>query len=223
MVRVTQQRKIRPTRKSVSGVYAFRDETPIPYESTLERDLLIKEEFCLGVGDIVAQPVQVPFQASNGNRYIYTPDFLIYRRSQSPHSHDTYPQPLLVEVKPKAEWVKHWRQWSSKWKAATRYAKEKGWRFSIMDEERIRDQAYSNVRFLERYKRMQFPEAESQWVVETVSNRGTVPFHYLLARHFMGQKAVGIAHIWHLLAVRRLDADISLPLSETTELWIPEL
>jgi hypothetical protein len=36
-----QTRKIKPTRRSVSGVYPFRGETAIPIESTLERDFLI--------------------------------------------------------------------------------------------------------------------------------------------------------------------------------------
>ena len=36
------QRKIKPTRRSVSGVHAFRRQRGIPYESTLERDFLIR-------------------------------------------------------------------------------------------------------------------------------------------------------------------------------------
>lgn len=37
-VQPRQMRKIKPTRRSVSGVYAFRGSSRVEYESTLERD-----------------------------------------------------------------------------------------------------------------------------------------------------------------------------------------
>jgi len=220
-VQPTQTRKIRPTRRSVSGVYSFRGQTAIPFESTLERDFLIRKEFALCVLDIIPQPVQIPFIGRNGQKYTYTPDFLVYYRLGNV-PYDEYPKPLLVEVKPHTEWKKNWREWLPKWKAAYRYANEQGWEFHIHDESRIRDQALDNIRFLERYKRMQFPIEESRWVIENVRPMGCVPFHYIIARHFMGiYKAEGISHIWHLLATRQLDCDITRPLNDFTELWVP--
>ena len=214
-------RKIKPTRRSLSGTYAFRGETGIQFESSLERDFLIRTEFSLCALDVIPQPVQIPFVASNGQSYIYTPDFLVYHRLGNT-SYDDYPKPVLVEVKPEKEWRKHWREWMPKWKAAWRYAKEQGWVFHIYDESRIRDKALENIRFLERYKRMQFPPEESSWVIENVRQMGASPFHYILARHFMGMyRAEGVAHIWYLLATRQLDCDISRPLNEFTELWVP--
>ena len=221
-IKETQMRKIRPTRRSVSGVYAFRGETAIQFESTLERDFLIRKEFALCVLDIVPQPAQIPFIGNNGREYTYTPDFLVYYRLGKDVPYGEYPRPLLVEVKPRADWKQHWREWLPKWKAAYRYANDKGWTFHIHDESRIRDQALENIRFLERYKRMQFPIEESNWVIENIRQMGSAPFHYLLARHFMGiYKVEGIAHIWYLLATRQLEGDITRPLNEFTELWIP--
>lgn len=217
-----QTRKIKPTRRSVSGFYAFKGEAAIPFESTLERDFLIRTEFSLCVLDVIAQPVQVPFVASTtGQSYTYTPDFLVYYRLGN-RPYTDYPKPVLVEVKPEKEWRKHWREWLPKWKAAWRYAKEQGWDFHIYDESRIHDQAFKNIRFLEPYKRMRFPVEESRWVIENVRQMGASPFHYILARHFMGMyRAEGIAHIWHLLATRQLDCDISRPLNDLTDLWVP--
>lgn len=216
----TQTRKIGPTRRSVSGIHAFRGETAIPYESTLERDFLIRREFSLAVLDVIPQPCQIPFVSGNGQRYTYTPDFLVYYRLGDMSYHD-YPKPTLVEVKPRAEWRKHWREWLPKWKAAYRHAKEQGWEFRIHDESRIRDQALDNIRFLERYTRIQVPLEESRWIIENLRQMGSAPLHYLLARHFMGiYRKEGIAHVWHLLATRQLDCDISRPLSENTELWV---
>lgn len=213
-------RKIKPTRRSVSGIYVFRGVDSIPFESTLERDFLIRKEWCINVLDIIPQPVQIPF-TKNGRTYNYTPDFLVYYRLNNVHF-DFYPKPILVEVKPRNELRAHLPEWRDKYRAAFKYAKAQGWEFRIHDEGRIRDQALENIRFLERYKRMQFPIEESQAVIKTVTEMGSTFFHYILARHFMGlYKAEGISHIWHLLATRQLDCDITLPLSDFTELWIP--
>lgn len=214
-----QSRRIRPTRRSVSGIYAFRGETPIPFESTLERDFLMRMEFSRNVLGVVAQPLQIPFELKNKS-FTYTPDFLVSYRQGEDALLD-YSKPILVEVKPAAEWRQHWRSWLPKWKAAWRIAREQGWEFHIYDESRIRDSSLVNIRFLEPYKRMQFSHEESQWVVQNLAQMGSAPLHFILARHFMGHyKAQGIAHIWHLLATRQLDCDISLPLNDQTELWV---
>lgn len=183
--RVSQVRKIRPTRRSVSGVYAFRGESSVAYESTLERDFLIRTEFCVDVLDVVSQPVAIPFIGVNGQTYTYTPDFLVYYRLGD-RGYENYPKPMLVEVKPEQEWRKHWRDWLPKWKAAWRHAQHQGWTFHIHDETRIRDQVLKNIRFLERYKRMSFPIEETSAVLASVREMGASTADYLLARHFMG-------------------------------------
>lgn len=219
---LTQTRKIGPTRRSVSGVYMFRDETAIEYESTLERDFLIRKEFSLAVLGIIPQPCQIQYRdPQTGRRRSYTPDFLVYYRLGNRHYED-YPKPLLVEVKPETEWRKHWRAWLPKWKAAYRYAIDNGMVFRIHDESRIRDQAFENIMFFSRYKRMSFPIEESQAVLQTVRQMGVATIDYLLARHFMGiYRAEGVAHLWHLVAVRALECDISRPLNNFTEVWVP--
>jgi len=220
LFRQKQMRKIRLTRRSVSGFYAFRGETSIQFESTLERDFLIRAEFFLDVLDIISQPAQIPFVATNGQTFTYTPDFLVYYRLSAPEYYDC-PKPMLVEVKPTEEWKNNWRKWLPKWKAAWRYAQDMGFEFHIYDESRIRDQTLENIRFLERYKRMQFSDEESQGVVENIRKMGRVPFHYILAQHFIGLcQPQGIAHIWYLLATRQLECDISRPLNDFSELWV---
>ena len=49
----SQMRKIKPTRRSLSGTYAFRGETGIQFESSLERDFLIRTEFSMCVLTVV--------------------------------------------------------------------------------------------------------------------------------------------------------------------------
>jgi len=218
----TQTRKIGPTKRSVSGRLAFRGETSLSFESTLERDFLLKAEFSISVLDVVPQPVAIPFRGVNGQSYTYTPDFLIYYRLGD-RAYGDYPKPVLVEVKPEKEWRANWRKWLPKWKAAWRYAKTQGWEFHIHDESRIRDEALTNIRMLERYKRMQFAVEERAKVIDTVRNMGCTTADYLLARHFMGiYRAEGISLIWHLVSVRQLDCDITQPLNQFTNLWVPD-
>lgn len=217
-----QVRKIKPTKRSVSGQYAFRGQTAIPYESTLERDFLIRSEFQLSVLEVISQPIEVPFVGNNGRSYTYTPDFLVYFRLGS-RCHVDYPAPLLVEVKPEEQWRLNWRNWFPKWKAARRYAKAQGWSFRIYDETRIRGSALENIKFLERYGRMNFEDEDCAQILQTVREMGSCTLDYILARYFMGvyQKR-GIALIWHLVSTRKLDCDITAPLSHATELWVPD-
>lgn len=207
MVIPKQMRKIGTTRRSVSGLYAFRGHVAVPFESTLERDFLIRAEYSLQVEDVVPQPVQIPFTAGNGRSLLYTPDFLVrYVGGVLP--------PLLVEVKPEDQWRKHWRNWAQKWKAARRFALEQGWRFRVHDESRIRDQALRNIRFLEPYKRIYYPDAQHEWVIDRIRAAGKFRFEDVLYNCFsqIGH-AEGTARLWHLVATRQLDCDISSPLA----------
>ena len=63
-----QVRKIKPTRLSVSGLFPFKDGVSIPYESTLERDLLLYFTYIPAVEEIVSQPVSILF-VKNGMTY----------------------------------------------------------------------------------------------------------------------------------------------------------
>ena len=216
-----QTRKIRPTRRSVSGIYAFRGNTSIPYESTLERDFLIRTEFFKHVLNVIPQPVQIPFQGRAGQRYTYTPDFLVQFRSSS-NGADQEHKPLLVEVKPAAAWREHWRDWSAKWKAARHYAIDRGWIFRIADESRIRDQVLANINFLDRYKRMSFPDDQGLALIDCVRCSQATTVGDLAALCFgPGQRSEGIAHVWHLVAMRHLECQVEAPLTEQTTLWIP--
>lgn len=221
LVAPRQMRKIKPTRRSVSGVFPFRGEVSVPYESTLERDFIIRREFNRLVLQVIPQPVQIPFEV-NGRSYTYTPDFLVYYRT------DDYPwacgmKPLLVEVKERSELRASWQKLKPKFRAALRFAKENGWNFRVHDEYRIRDLVFENIRFLSRYKRMEFQVADTHNILGTLSTMGQAPFHYLVSRHFNGKydSASGIAHIWHLLATNNIECDMTLPLTHDTVLWLP--
>ena len=217
----TQQRQIPRKHGSVSGFHVFRGERTIPYESTLERDFITRTEFFLNVLDIIPQPASIEFTAPNGRRYTYTPDFLVYWRLGN-REYGSFPKPVLAEVKPEDAWRKHWRRWSTKWKAARRYAREQGWRFEIKDESRIRDEALRNILWLARFKRTQVDEDLSVEILNDLEGLGSTTLERLTQRHFAdGDKMIAHQHLWALLAQRHIDCDIHRPLNENTELWVP--
>nr|WP_273805714.1 MULTISPECIES: TnsA endonuclease N-terminal domain-containing protein [unclassified Pseudomonas] len=215
-----QVRRIKPTRRSVSGFLPFRDVGGVPFESLLERDFLKRMRFSHRVQSVVAQPVAVPFRDSLGRAQTYTPDYLVYYH-QGEADFSAYIKPMLVEVKPAYEWREHWRDWMGKWKAARHYARQEGWTFSIYDESRIRGLPLENIVFLERFERMAFDQEDIEMVLGTLTEMDVAPVHYLLARHFKGiYRERGVAMLWHLIATRRVECDITEPLDQYLELWV---
>ena len=208
-----QMRKIGVTRRSVSGFFPFRGTKSIEYESSLERDFLIRNEFSLRVRDIVPQPVRIPYVSSDGRTYRYTPDFWVCFEDATP--------PALIEVKPRDEWLASWRLWLPKWKAAWRYAQEQGWQFHIHDESRIRDTAFENIRFLLRCRGTYFAPDDVQAVLQSASRLGPVSIQALLTHSgkALNSATDGVALTHHLLATRQLDCDTGRPLSASSLVW----
>lgn len=206
-------RRIKSTGRSLSGVFAFRGEG-VAFESLLERDFLSRMDFRKDVLHVLSQPVSLEFVAKNGRSYTYTPDFLVRF-----HVH-TRRRPMLVEVKPEQNWREDWRDSLPKWKTALRYAKAQGWGFHIYDESRIRGQSLKNIQYLERFKRADYRDEDLDPILKTVSFMGVTSIQYLLALHFQGDEALGKSHIFHLIATRQLDCDVSGFLGESLEVMV---
>lgn len=215
--RPSQVRKLRPTRRSVSGYYVFRGKASVAFESTLERDFIIQMEFDSSVEEVIPQPCEIAFTGNKGRRYTYTPDFLVYFRDAVNRP------PMLVEVKPTEQWKESWRKWSEKWKTARRYAKEQGWQFRIMDDSRIRNQVLTNINYLTRYKRTAVSSDLTDALMKTVATGEYSSFGELLSAHANSGDSHQLKRtIWHLVANRKLDCDLSVELNDNTLLWISD-
>ena len=215
-------RKIGPSHGSISGLYPFRGETPVAYESTLERDFLRRCEFFPGVLGVESQPCQIPFQSpKTGRWHTYTPDYLVHAKVWIGRQE---PRPsLLVEVKPAAKWRAHWREWTPKWIAARRYAREHGWLFRIQDEARIRDTILANIQFLGRYRLGDYCDYDSAAICQHVKKKGSVTVNRLLDQFFGGiYRPQGISLLWHLMATQQLVCDMSQPLCMITDVWVDD-
>ena len=202
----------------MSGHHVFRGAKGIVYASTLERDFIIRTEFFLDVTDIVAHPIIVDFEAGRSSQR-FSPAFLV-RRRRSPESVET-PKPELVDVTPQFVWRRHWPKWRRKWKAAIRAANARGWRFTIHDEARIRDQALLNIQRLSRYKRTTIETCVSERIQDDLGRIGVCSVATLLERHFASSsQTYGLQQVWALLSQRHIDCRISLPLDTATEVWL---
>ncbi|WP_197684661.1 TnsA endonuclease N-terminal domain-containing protein [Psychrobacter sp. DAB_AL43B] len=209
-----QMRKIKPTRMSVSGRIPYKGKS-LPYESTLERDLIIVHAFREDVEDIVAQPITIPF-VKNGITYKYTPDFFIK------FVEDDGKPNMIIEVKPYDLWQANWRDWSDKWKTMQRYCKDNGYVFHIYDESRIKNTALDNINLLMKFKNSAIEEEDKEAVLEQVRLMGTTTIDYLLTRFYIGSflRNHGLRVIYHLLATKRLKFNLFLEINDLTEVWV---
>ena len=208
-----QVRKIKPTRRSISGHVAYKGSS-IAFESSLERDFIIYHSFKDDVIDIVPQPIAIPF-IKNGRTYEYTPDFFVQMKPDTSKS-------LIVEVKPKSEWQLNWRDWSEKWKATIKFCREQDFKFAIYDEDRIHHLALENINFLLRYKNTAVVPEEVKAVLKDIELRGSTTIEYVLERYFKSHlyHNQGKHLLWYLMANKMVGFNIWDDIrSDKLEIW----
>lgn len=128
-------RRIPPKRRSVAGAVPFQSlGRMVRFESSLEGELLdLLAPFQPHLG-VVEQPVRLSRKKLGIGRGPYTPDFLVWIRSEP-----TAPwQVVLVEVKFEEELKKDWKTIRPKLMAGRRFARRQGWRFLLVTERHLR-------------------------------------------------------------------------------------
>ena len=215
-------RKHKTVYGSVSGNYAFRGEKTIWFESTLERDFLLKQEFDDNVVDVVSQPITIQYITELGNESTYTPDFLVQLSCATYFSPSLFPNPILIEIKPREKLIKDWVKLKPKFKAAIAFCKEKGWDFKLIDEARIYDTYWENLHFLKRYKRFSVEENRRDSLINTLQNIGSCSVSELPSFLYRDETNVlyTIHDIWALIAQKYINCDLNRPLTSHTTIWI---
>lgn len=215
-------RKAQKVYGSISGNYAFRGEKTIWYESTLERDFLIKQEFNNNVIDVVSQPIVIPYITELGNESTYTPDFLVQFSSANYDDFEKLPNPLLIEIKPNKKLFEDWKKLRPKFRAAHAFVVEKGWKFKIINESRLYDQYWENLNFLKRFRRSHVDENDQQILIDILNSLGKSTVNQLLVYIFKDKTNVlrGIHQIWALVAKRKIMCDLRHPLTAETVIWV---
>lgn len=194
-----QVRKITKSYRSIVGQISYRGY-PLPFESALERDFLVYHSFANSVLDITPQPISIPFK-KNGRKYHYTPDYFVQLKGNQPS--------MLVEVKPREEWQKNWREWSAKWKAAMGYCREHGFVFHIYDEQRIRHLAFENVCFLQKYQNLNIDMKTVLTILKQIELMECTTVDYILNLWFDGAyRQQGRLIMWYLMANKLVGFDL---------------
>ena len=224
--RGTPGRVIGMTYGSVSGMHPGLQPgvgPGVPFESTLERDFL--EIVCFdgaGVTRLEAQPCTIPLVAP-GRRgphaTHYTPDYLVAR---APRRLGAPYRTTLYEVKPREKLLADVPHWRARFRAARAYAAERFWRFRVVSELQIRTPYLANVRFLQRFRRDPRDHQAEAYVLGVLDDFGQTPLDALLpALAATEHGRLGLLPIvWRLVADRRVEADLTQPLRQTTALWL---
>lgn len=135
----TYKGKYRPTDLS-----KYRgDPTSIIYRSLWERNLM---RFCDANSKVIwwsSEPIAIPYRcATDGKIHRYFPDFLIHFTNGETYCIEVKPeketiQPVKKRGKRKAVFITEALTYAknvSKWEAAQKYCKQRGWRFEIWHE-----------------------------------------------------------------------------------------
>lgn len=146
--RLPPARKIGLGRRALTGLIPSKklsEGASARFESSLERDFFALLEFSNDVLGWDPQPVQIPVPGGRP----YVPDVLVHWIGPSRALDST--ESVLYEIKYRAELRENWSELLPRFRAASRYARERGWRFRLMTDDRIRTSALYNAKFLLPY------------------------------------------------------------------------
>lgn len=191
------------------------------YESALERDLMYLLRFDINVDKFIAQPLAIHYKDVDGKQHKYTPDILIHHRK------DIFPAKtlpiILGEVKYRDDLRQNFKEYRPKFKAAIHYAKEQGWKFRILTEREIRTPYLKNAKFLLPYKRLEpYPDSDHIFLVfNKLTELRETDVETLLVSIYQDKwnQAQLLPIIWHLIAIRRIGNDLSLPITMRSRIW----
>ena len=173
-------RSIPKNYRNVTGRFASaKNQNLIGFESTLEKDFFLLLEFDRRVESFEEQPVTITYRGLEGRVCHYTPDALV--RYQAALAGEPDWRPVLYEVKYRSDLREHGVEYRPKFKAARRYARDRGWRFRVVTEREIRTSRLSNIRFLLRYRRMRVDDQDRDALLATLRKQGPLKPPTLLA------------------------------------------
>lgn len=218
-----ERRKIKPNDRSLTGsIVSSKNEGQVNFESSLERDYLIILEFDDNVESYIEQPLGIEYISDNGIRKIYTPDVLVTFKK------GTNLKPWLCELKYRQDLRENFSIYKTKFKAAKKYAAEKGWEFCLIDES-IRGNLLNNAKFLLNFKDREFNSAIKDDVLEVLIKiqKEKNSFTHRSFREEFGQsfevKAIGVAEYWRLVWNKTILFDYNEKISLDTEMWLNEI
>ncbi|MFI8615969.1 TnsA endonuclease N-terminal domain-containing protein [Acidovorax sp. NPDC077693] len=189
------------------------------FESALERDLLMQLAWSENVEWFVTQPVEIRYEFPVGKKRVYTPDVLFGFSDET----SSPVEAVLCEVKYREDLAKNWQELRQKFRAARRYCAERGWRFVIFDETRIRDVQLKNIQFLWNYRGQSVPPELELKLLQQFAALGDATMSKVVEQVAATQtnKANVIWAWWCLVAQKRVLFDEDQPLNGNTIFFLP--
>lgn len=192
-----------PNNRSFTGRHALPDgQGQVRFESSLERDFLLLLRFRADVTSVVEQPATIPFTDGAGRRRHYTPDFLVTYLSG--------PQ-VLYEVKFREELRRNWeRRYREAFRHARAWARERGMRFNVMTDLRIRKPRLLNARALSPFRQLS-PDPSVAAEIRAALSRGPLSVRQLVSVVPLRAEAVYGA-LWSMAAAGSVRCDLDQPI-----------
>jgi hypothetical protein len=219
-------RKVRNGGGNIIGTFpSLKMKQQIPYESTIERDLLYFLEYDLSVKCYQAQPFEITGSSADGTVHRYTPDFQITRTDGME----------LVECKPAAALHKaHTQQQlvlGQAWAKANRHD------FVVITDADLRaGHRLANLKLLWRYSRLVVPPHLTALGIDLLITQPDGLAFQVLAAHLASTAPIAqtpntsntqaallqAPYLYSLLFQHVLYTNLEQPLSPNSRLWLPE-
>jgi hypothetical protein len=214
-------RKIPMNYRSVTGRVQTLDGQTVPFESTLERDLVLLMDFDSQVARITHQPMKIRYRLDSGEERTYTPDYLATFRG-SPVRKPA--RSMLFEVKYLDELRDRWQELEVGFRAARMVCAQRRWGFQIADENYIRDDYLKNVTFLRDYRSYPSDGRSSLMLLQTLQELQVSTPSELLAATFMDltNRMQAVGAMWRMVANGSIGSNLRQKLTMKSEIWYEE-
>lgn len=189
------------------------------YESTLERDYLLRLEFDLSVTRYEEQPCEIIYKHPILGTRTYVPDVHV-EYSQDPVRGGPR-RDEIVELKFRSELKERWADLRPRYRAAVHYCRERNWRFVIRTEVEVRTPYLTNILFLRRYRDLPANAEREALILNTLGQLRETNPQALMAAVFDNRdnQAMLVPFLWRLVANRLIGMDWSQPLNMRSRIW----
>lgn len=208
-------RKIPRNYRSVTGyVPSAKMQRPIAYESTLERDFYLLQEFREGIAGVVEQPVRISYSVGAEKR-THVPDAILLYANLDRHGRRLE----LVDIKYRSDLAEHWAEYKPWLKASLSYAYARRWKYAIWTEVEIRCAELSNAKLLLPLRNARRHPGEES-IHASVNRLPGLTIDACIQSSGLHDAAEALACILRLIARGAVIADLARPLTRETQLYV---
>lgn len=199
--------------RNITGTLSSRaGDGSAPFESPLERDFLELLRFDeINVDSYDTQQPVIYYVNDEGYERRYTPDIFVKFKSG---------RLVMFEVKPRDILREKWAEFRPRFKQAIRYGKKHGYDFRIITDLEIRTPYLKNVKFLSRYKRLEF-DPRHCLILEKLQALGVSSPAQLIkfVAHSKVAQAELLPTLWALVANFKISVDLSIELTMDSQIF----